>query len=507
MRSPTKVATASVIAALSLTACSSWSESQQDTDVITIVQGSGPANLNPLQDETRAVQSVFSTMFETLTVIDSDRELQPLLATEWTQTDDRTWRFDLRQDVTFHNGEAFDAEAVKFTIERMQDPAQKSTKLARLGGIESAEVVDEHTVDITTSSPMPLLPNEMSQLYIVPPKYTTDNPESSSTEPVGTGPYRLSSYEPGQQVVVTASDDYWGEQPEVKTINWKVVADESARIAALQSGTADLINGFSPDQVAVLESTGHQVKAGKSGLGMVLTMNTLSGPFEDVRVRQAAALAVDVPAIVDDLLGGYAEPLANQLQGPETFGYNDSLTSVERDVTAAAALLAEAGYDDGVEITFQAPSGRYTNDRQVAEALAAQLGEAGFNVDITVQEYQPFLETVKTKETDMYFIGWYSTPLFDASNSLTWFTSENVFSYWQEPAFDEALAAAASSSDPAQRQSAFDTATTIMAEEVPGVFLYDSQTLFSVGDKLSDWEPRSDDLIWYRDLSASGGQS
>ncbi|HIW64074.1 MAG TPA: hypothetical protein H9881_16585 [Candidatus Stackebrandtia excrementipullorum] len=501
MRSPTKVAAIVVIGALTVTACSSSGDSGEPPDSITIVQGSGPANLNPLQDETRAVQSVFSTMFETLTVIDSDRELQPLLATDWEQTDDTTWRFNLRDDVEFHNGEPFNAEAVTFTIERMQDPAQKSTKLARLGGIDTAEVVDEYTVDITTTSPMPLLPNEMSQLYIVPPQYTTENPETSSTEAVGTGPYELSSYEPGQKVVVTVFDGYWGAQPEVKTINWEVIADESARIASLQSGTSDLINGFSPDQVPTLEAGGLNVKAGKSGLGMVLTMNTLSGPFEDVRVRQAAALAVDIPAIVQELLGGYAEPLDNQLQGPETFGYNEALAPVQRDVEAAADLLADAGHANGVDITFEAPSGRYTNDRQVAEAIAAQLEEAGFNVSTTVQEYQPFLESVKTKETDMYFIGWYSTPLFDASNSLTWFTSDNVFSYWQDSAYDDALATAASSSDPAVRQAAFDEATSIMAEESPAVFLYDSQTLFAAGDKLADWEPRGDDLIWYRDLT------
>lgn len=500
MRSPIRVAAIGAVVALAVTACSVGGDSEGSPDSITIVQGSGPANLNPLQDETRAVMSVFSTMFETLTTIDSNHELQPLLATDWEQVDDTTWRFNLREDVEFHNGEPFTAEAVTYTIERMQDPAQKSTKLARLGGIESAEVVDEHTVDITTAELMPLLPNELSQLYIVPPEYTAEHPDDNNTA-VGTGPYELSSYEPGQKVVVTGFDGYWGEKPEVKTINWEVIADESARIAALQSGNADLINGFSPDQVSTLEASGLNVKAGSSGLSMVLTLNTLSGPFEDLRVRQAATLAVDVPTIVEQLLGGYGEPLANQLQGPDTFGYNDSLQPVERDVEAAADLLAEAGYPDGVDITMEAPSGRYTNDRQVAEAMAAQLGEAGFNVDLTVQEYQPFLESAKAKETDSYFIGWYSTPLFDASNSLTWFTSDNVFSYWQEPAFDEALATAAGSSDPQVRQAAFDDATTLMAEQAPGVYLYDSQTLFATGDKLADWEPRGDDLIWYGDLT------
>ncbi len=281
------------------------------TGTLTFGQGTGPANLDPLGPGlSTPLISTWRQMYDTL-VWWEDGKIVPQLATSWKLVDDLTWEFTLRKGVTFHNGEPFDASAVKFTMDRILDPAQKATQAARFTAVDKTEVVDASTVRIHTTTPFPVLLIGLTQAFIVAPKYVGDTPDQAKTHPVGTGPFAFDSWKQGDNITFAANPAYWDGAPSLAKLVFRVIADDSTRLAALQAGEIDIDMNLPLDNIASVSSapnlTEQHVFIQEA---LVIEFDTVNdGPMANPLVRQAINYAVDKDELIKTLLDGTQRPL------------------------------------------------------------------------------------------------------------------------------------------------------------------------------------------------------
>jgi peptide/nickel transport system substrate-binding protein len=271
----------------------------------------------------REPATVVDTVFDTMVGRDAAMKLVPDLALAWKATDDQTWEFELRPDVQFQNGEKFTADAVKFTLERVLDPAAHSPTISYITTVAGVDVVDEHTVRIRTKGPDPLLPTRMSRYpaYIVPPAYVKQAGADFARKPIGTGAYRVTEFVPDDHVTMVANPGYWRGKPAIDTVIWRPIPEPTARVAALLSGEVQLIEGLPVDLVPTAEANPDVsvVNVKHGGLIIYLGLKTSEKPLDDIRVRKALSLAIDRQTIVAQILKGYASAAGTQV-GPFDFG-------------------------------------------------------------------------------------------------------------------------------------------------------------------------------------------
>ena len=311
--------------------------------------------------------------------------LQPKLAESWEQLDDGSWRFHLRQGVTFSDGTTFDANDVKHSFDRAMDPSITCEVPRYFGGMTvEAEVVDDHTIDFSADPEQPILPLLLTLISIVP----EETPIEFVRDPIGTGPYALSEWTPGQRIVLSQRDDYWGEQPAVTEATYLFRADPAVRAAMVATGEADI----SPS-IAALDATNPETDFS------YLDSETVYGrldhsvtPFDDLRVRKALNLAIDREAFIGTLLPEGAL-LASAVYPPPTLGWNDSVEVWPYDPEEAARLLQEAAADGvatDTPITLIGRTANFPNNVEILEAVQQMLQEAGFTVELQFYEVAEF---------------------------------------------------------------------------------------------------------------------
>ncbi len=427
----------------------------------------------------REAATIVDNIFDTLVMRDKQMNLVPGLATEWRAIDDLTWEFKLREGVTFHNGEPFDAEAVKFTLDRVLDPAANSPAISYIRTVASVEVVDPLTVRITTSAPDPLLPTRMSRYpaYIVPPKYVAEMGDAKfASQPVGTGAYQFVEFVPDERVVLAANENYWRGKPALDEVTWRPIPDSTARITALVTGEVDLIEDVPVDLAPMLTASPDvelvQVKDG--GLTIYLGLRMDKEPLDDVKVRQALNHAIDRQGITDNLLQGMATPVGGQV-GKSDFGYLD-LPVPAYDPELSRKLLAEAGLPDGFEITMQS-STRYMKNNEVAQAIAQQLGDVGVKVNQQVLEWSVYTQK-QPFDGPIYMLGWGSTQTLDADAAIyAIMRSGEPYSGAALPELDRLLDESRQVVDPAAREKVLHEVQELAAKEVPLISLYREDAL------------------------------
>lgn len=470
---------------------------------IVIAQGIDPDTLDPHLTSSSAVWSITLNIYDTLQTRDKDGKLRPGLATSIKNIDPKTWEVKLREGVKFHNGESFDANAVKFSIERMLDPNLKSVLTSTLNTIASVEVVDPLTVRIVTKAPDPILPSRLSMqtAQILPPKYAAEaGKEGLAKKPIGAGPYRFVSWQKDEEVVLEAVPDHW-RQPKIQRVVFKPIPEGAARVAALKTGAVDIAAAIPPADFASIangdRTFGINVMSNRSFL---LNLDTLNfEPFKDKRVRQALNYAIDKDAIVKNTLGGYGRPIGCSVI-PEAFGYDPNVCKVyPYDPDKAKALLAEAGYPNGFEVGYDSTDGRYPQDKEIATVVAGQLAKVGIKVNVQTFEWGSFYEGVQAKKrAPIHDIGM-STELFDADNTMSLhFKSGTIWSRWKNDEFDQLVETARSTVDEAQRKQAISRAIQIQNEEAPMVFLHQIAYLYGVNKRVKGWQPNNTEpiLVW-----------
>jgi peptide/nickel transport system substrate-binding protein len=465
---------------------------------ITVVIANDPATLDPQVSEDGNERAVNDSVYETLLTRDEDMNIVPNLATEYKQIDDTTWQFKLREGVTFHNGEPFNADAVVFSVERIIDPDLKSDQASFFATITGAEKVDDSTVNIVTSGPDPILPARMYWLKIVEPKHAQGDPETFATTPIGTGPYKFVKWDRGVEVVIEANADYWGGKPPIDVVHLRPILEESTRLAALQAGEVDLVFGLLPEQIdqapVALHTPGLEFP-------MILLSNRDGSPIEDVRLRQAINYAIDKEGIADALYGGFAVPADGQILTSGHFGYNPNVKAFEYDPDKAKALIQEAGYDGG-EILLESEVGRWLKDKELVEVVAGQLAEVGFNVKINIREFSNYLDVLFDKENraPMIFVS-HDNPLLDADRTLTaYFTCDGTGPSYCNEEVSAMIVAARTEIDPAKREDMYHQIVQTAHDEASHLYLLNVENIYGLSARL-DWTPRRDARLLYATMS------
>ncbi|MBL8701474.1 MAG: ABC transporter substrate-binding protein [Alphaproteobacteria bacterium] len=428
----------------------------------------------------REAATIVDNIFDTLVMRDKDMKLVPGLAESWKSIDDTTWEFKLRSGVKFHNGEAFDANAVKFTIDRIIDPAAKSPTLSYIRTVKGVDVVDATTVRVRTDGPDPLLPTRMSRYpaYIVPPGYVNQvGRDVFATKPVGTGPYKFVEFVPDQHVILDANADYWRGKPAVARVSWKTIPDGTARLTALLTGEVDIVESVPVDFAPRLKSSpdADLVSVKNGGLIIYLGLVMKDAPLDNVKVRQALNMAIDRKAIVDNILQGMGSAMGTQV-GPADFGYV-AIPPAPFNPARAKALLAEAGFPSGFTIRMQS-SRRYIKDVEVAQAIAQQFGDIGVKVEQEVLAWSVYIQQVPQKGP-IYMLGWGSTQTLDADAAIyAIMRSGEPYSTVAIPELDRLLDESRRIVDPAARATVLERIQRLAAEQVPMLTLYQEDALY-----------------------------
>lgn len=466
-------------------------------DTIVIAQGTDAISLDPQKHTTFTTQNVLWHIYEPLVTQDKTG-YHGLLATEWKTLNETTWQFKLRAGVKFHNGDPFTADDVKFTFDRALDPATKNPTRANLTAIKKVEVVDSLTVNFITDGPYPLLLYRLTEVsdssVIIPAAYLkAKGDDILAKEPIGTGPYKFVSWKKDERLELDANPDYWGPKAKIKHAIFRPIPEAAARVAELKSGGVDLIVNVPPEQVPSLDSGATKVDTVASDFIMFVTLNTLQeGPLQKKAVRQALNHAVDVDAIVKNVMGGFPQRTSIAL-AKEAFGYPKAIQPYPYDPAKAKQLLSDAGYPTGFKIPLVSRSGRYLKDREVVEAVAGYLGKVGVQVELRFVEPGVWSDISNKKGRDgLSYPGW-SGP--DAE--LVWYNilfTGQLQSYFSNKELDAQLIAGRTTLDEKKRLEAYDKAAQIIKEEAPHIPLFQIPLLYGRNAKLA-WTPRGDEII------------
>ena len=451
-----------------------------------------PENLDPTMNLASIRATVGASLFDSLVGRDRDNRIVPELAESWRLLNDTTWQLKLRRGVVFHNGEPFNAEAVRFTFERVLDPNQKSPNRANVGEVARIDVLDEYTVNLTTARPYAPLLNRLIDFPIVPPKYTTEKGNQGlALRPVGTGPYKLVALVKDEHLTVEAFDRHWRGVPPIPRVVFKPVPEPFTRAAALRNGEVDLITTVPPSLASELERVpGLKVHRVPSTWQIYLGLNAFKKPLSDVRVRQALNYASDVDTIVRAVLDGNGR----RQDGPFTasmLGYDGSVKGYRYDPQKARTLLSEAGYPDGLEITLESPTGRYQGDKEIAEALGGQWQKAGFKPKVQVAEWGAYFKRYLGKQfQDAYLLG-LGGPMQDGDELYNLVSSKGRGLYYKNDRIDTLFDLGRSTMDPAARRKIYADLARTMVEDATWVFLVQQVDIYAARDRLG-WTPRAD---------------
>jgi peptide/nickel transport system substrate-binding protein len=463
-----------------------------------------PENLDPSMNLSSIRAAVGVSMFDSLVGRDADNRIVPQLAESWRLLDDLTWQFRLRKGVVFHDGESFNAEAVRFTVQRVLDPNQKSPNRANIAEIAQVDVVDDLTVNLVTRQPYAPLLNRLIDFPILPPRYTAEKGNQAfALRPVGTGPFRFVELVKDDHLIVEAFDRHWRGAPRIRRIVFKPIPEPFTRAAALRNNEVDLITTMPPTLARELDRVpGIKVHRVPSTWIIYLGLNALKKPLSDVRVRQALNYATDVDAIIRNVMDGNGR----RLEGPFTphmFGYDASVKGYGPDPARARRLLAEAGYPDGLDVTLDAPAGRYQGDKEIAEALGGQWQKAGFRPKVQVAEWGAYFKRYLGKQfPDAYLLG-LGGPMQDADELYNLVSSKGRGLYYKNDKVDQLFDQGRSTVDPARRKKIYADLARAMVDDATWVFLMQQVDIYASRDRLS-WTPRGDQWMPLHDASLAG---
>ncbi|MEN2767029.1 ABC transporter substrate-binding protein [Ornithinibacillus xuwenensis] len=414
------------VIAMVLSACGNDAGGDSDGDdggKKTLVFGRGADSIQLDPSKVTDGESIYVTnqIYDTLVRYEEENtEVKPALATEWEVSDDGlVWTFQLREGVTFHDGTEFTAEDVAFNFERWTTSAEFvyygymfGASEEDMGGIiESVEATGDYEVKITLSEPnAPFLQTlAMPPFGIASPDAVEESGEDYFKNPVGTGPFVFEEWVPDDSITLSKNEDYFGEVAKVDEVVFRVIPDNGARFMELQAGTIDLMTGLNPQDISTAEGDeALQVIRRPSMNVAYMAMNTdKEGPLADKRVRQAINLAVNKDQLIE-LYEGIGKAAKNPIP-PSLWGYNDEIEDYGYDVEQAKALLAEAGYADGFDITlhtFSNPRPYMPQPKVTAQAIQEMLGAVNINVEIIESDWDTHLATTENGEHDMAFLGW-----------------------------------------------------------------------------------------------------
>ncbi len=452
----------------------------------TVVDGSEPNSLDPPVG-TGPFQHIMNAIYEGLVGWNEKMQLQPVLATSWQPSaDGKQWTFTLRQGVKFHDGTPFNSEAVKATVEHILDKNTASTRRASYMLINTIDTPDPNTVVFRTDPPNPDLPFLMADtsVRIISPTALAKYGKDYGRNPVGTGPYKFEEWVPNDHVSAVINPDYWGAKPQVRRFVYKPVPEASTRVVVLRTGEADVVMNLPPADQATLQQNQNIALHNTPSLTVVMIeLRVSKPPFSDRNVRYALNQAIDKDAIIKNIMRGQALPLKTPgIEG--VYGTTD-FDPLPYDPAKAKALLAQAGYGSGFDMTLSYVSGRWAGDDQVVQAVQgywSQIGvkvaikkvdNAGLVSDLALDpEQNPAFAVFPVRSS--FYLDYH---LYRMYNTAATHANAAQRSGYSNPAVDTLLKQEESQFDPTQRLAVFQQVQKTIWEDQPFVYMF-QQTSF-----------------------------
>ena len=454
--------------------------------------------LDPHAQNEGPTSALAHQIMEPLVMRDMTGEMVPALATEWgpSEANPNVWTFKLREGVTYHDGAEFDSEDVVFSLNRAMTPDSDYKEL--LASVKEVRAVDKYTIEIETNGPNPIMPNNLTNMFIMDKGWAEANnavkvqdyeggeDTFAAKNANGTGPYKLVSREPDVKTVLTINDAYWGkgEFPmQVTEIVYTPIQNAATRVAALLSGEVDFIQDVPVQDLGrVADTDGLDVRTAPQNRVIFFGMNqgdadlasdNIDGknPLADVRVRKAMSMAINRDAIQQVVMRGQSAP-AGMISPPFVNGWNEAMDgSSSTDMEGAKALMTEAGYGDGFSITLNCPNDRYINDEAICQAAVGMLAQIGVTVNLDALPKAQHFPLINNLETDFYMLGW-GVPTYDSEyifNFLVHTKGEKYGSWngtrFSNPDLDVMIQALASETNLIERNKQIGSIWEVVQEE------------------------------------------
>lgn len=454
------------LASVMAVAAGLWVGSAQAQESLTVAMQLEPPHLDPTSAAAGAIDQVlYSNVFEGLTRFMGDGSVVPGLAESWEISEDGTvYTFRLRAGVTFHDGTTMDANDVKFTLDRARAENSVNAQKALFAGIADVEAVDPLTVRVTLKEPDGSFLFKMAwgDAVIVAPE-SIDNIKQ---KPVGTGAFRFVDWVQGDRIELEKNPDYWGTPAKLDKVTFKFISDPTAAFAAVMAEDVDVFTGFpAPENLPQFEADPRfQVLVGSTEGETILAMNNRMPPFDDVRVREAVAHAIDRQAIIDGAMFGYGTPIGTHF-APHNPAYVDLTDLSAYDPEKSKKLLAEAGYPDGFETTLHLPPPSYA--RRGGEIIQAQLAAVGIKAEIINVEWAQWLESVFRGKNYALTIVSHTEPM-----DIGIYARPDYYFQYDNPDFQALMKTLNETTDPAKRTELLQKAQRIIAEDYVNGYLF-----------------------------------
>jgi len=462
----------------------------QAAGTLTVALHQDPGNWDPIATFLVAWAAVGSQMFDGLIMRTPDMKLVPGLATKWEFMDKNSKiRFTLLPNVKFHNGEPFDAEAVKFTFDRLLgDEGKKGPQQSNYSAIDKLVVVNPLTVDMYLKSPDPVLLTKLAGYgaMIVPPNYIKEKGSAYfGANPVGTGPFKFTEYKPKVSVSFERNADYWGGAPKIDALVYRFIAEPATQAAELQAGRVDVANQVPLSMLETLKKDPKLSVVSMDGpVVLAMRYNTQRGIMKDREVRKALTMAVDRDAIIKTILLGQAKPIAS-FQGELSFGYDKTLKPLPFNPVLAKAMLVKAGVKPGTQIQLDF-RGSDSNFREVSQAVAAYLQAVGLQVSLKPYDTNVLINDIipngKTGEMWQWQWGGWT---FDYDNTAysTYYTKQRWNPFDDDTKLNALLHTQRNTWDQAARLQTLQEIGRYVADQALEMPLYSLNTVYGINKR------------------------
>lgn len=471
-------------------------DSDDESFDLRIGQSSEIPALDPQLRDSGALRAVlYGNVFEGLVTFSGAEsgEPVPVLATDWESVDETTWRFNLVEGATFHNGEPFNADAAVYSIERFLDPDRGSEISGYAETIAGVTAVDENTIEITTAEADSQLVRRMTWIMMVPPEHS--EAADLADEPIGTGPFQFVERDVND-IHVAAWDDYRDGRPATDTAVYRTISEPGARLAGLEAGELDIITELpvdSRDRAPKVESaSGFEVAA--------LRPNALGGLMENRDLREAVALAINIDALREALWGDFASSSSGNLVPASVTGFNPDLSDFPHDPDRARQIIEDAGAT-GETVRIAVPAGRYPRFDDASEVIAADLQAVGLAPEIQIMPDEDWLDAILTsspESAELTLTGVGSEDFRSALQPfLTYLTPDAAAGAPptdEYPQFSELIGSASQEFDEAEQERILQEVSALVYESAAMIPLYAFDAIYGAAEGIS-WEVRGDNRI------------
>jgi len=477
-------------------------EPQEDFEV-TVTQSQMATTLDPHNHRETSTDNILLQAYDRVVFRDAEGRIIERLATDWDRVEDGHVRYQLRDDVTFHNGDDLTPEDVAYSIRRVVDPETdfESPQRDQLAGIVDAEAdPDANAVHVYSDGLNPMaFQNQASYCMVVQQDWIESRESSEIAQEInGTGPFELVDYEEDVSVSFEAFDGFWGETPDADAVTVNAAGEPSSRVNGLLAGETDLAVNIPPDDAPRVEDNdAASIGAVPSTRVLFLVMNDVMEPFTDRSFRQAMNYAIDLESMIDNILRGFGDPTGQPtLEG--YVGHADDVEPYPHDPDEAESLIEESGFA-GAELELHTPVDRYLGDVNLAQAAAGYIDDlSNVSAEVNQRDFATLagelLDGDQSTSPAFFLIGWGNTT-FDASQTLLpWLIESGSISHFSDDEIAATLDEASSESDPDARAQLLSDVNRRAHELAPMVFLHRQYSVYGVSDRI-EWEPRQDEQI------------